>query len=104
MEIFNMLKKFLSQFTNKKIHKGYGVTTDSKVVLPKEITEQEAIRPLSPSSIKYKLNDELGMFELVGLVRNGTAVSYRLRHVMTGDIIDIGNKVFKLFFKNVEKC
>lgn len=95
------LKKFLSHFTDRKIRRHIGITTDDSLIMEQvpSQADEENVRA-SLFGVKYVLRKDVGKFEFIGTVRkkDGTSAQ-RLRHILTGDTFDVGMSTFKLLFE-----
>ena len=93
-------KRLLSQLTNIRVNRGFGVSSDDSVVLKNLPSSKQEEDALSSIGIKYKLKNEIGRFEFIGLVRRKDAtVVYRLRHILTGETFDVTKSIFTLLFE-----
>lgn len=97
-----LFQKAFSYISNKPVQLGYGISVDSETTFPKEAIQNKLAE--SKNSAKYELNTEVGQFEMINLIhRPGQkAPTYKLRHILTGQNIEISENLFKLFFKNVK--
>lgn len=102
--MFDTLKKFVSRVTGARIEKGYGVSFDSGISVDKET----AIKPIpfqrSKLTVKYKLADDVGTFELDTQVRGRDGkTKYRIIHSETGMIFLLHENLFTLLFKSIPR-
>lgn len=93
-------QKLYSHISNKPVQLGYGISVDDSLTFPKEVIQDKLAE--SRNSVRYQLNEDLGQFEMVGLVhkKGSKEPSYKLRHILSGHHIQISQGLFKLFFKN----
>lgn len=93
-------QKLYSHISNNPVQLGYGVSVDNDLTFPKEVIQNKLAE--SRNSVRYQLNDDLGQFEMIGLVhkKDSKEPVYKLRHILSGHNIQISQSLFKLFFKN----
>ena len=102
--MFESIKKFISRIPGIKIDKGYGLTIDSTVVVPEVIATKSIAKPLSKLSAKYKITDDVGLFELDTLIRDKSGSSkYKIRHIETGTIMVFPSSIFNIIFKSIPR-
>lgn len=98
--MMNSIRKFFSKFTNKPISAGYGFTNDNKlkiVNIPEELING---KPVSNITALYEINNEIGLFELIGFKRTPKGnTSITLRCNKTGDVFTVSKDLFNLLFK-----
>lgn len=93
MEVINKFKRFISLFTDKKIF----INRDIDIHNNSSIINKERVNSLSP---KYKLQENVGSFELYGTIRDKSNIAkYKLIHTETKTTIYVTEKVFRLLFK-----
>lgn len=93
MEVINKFKRFISLFTDKKIF----INRDIDIHNNSSIINKERVNTLSP---KYKLQENVGSFELYGIIRDKSdRAKYKLIHIETKTTIYVTEKVFRLLFK-----
>lgn len=102
--IIDTLKRYLSYIPGVKVSRGYSVTTDDGIRISKELATKPIAIPNSKYSIKYKLADDVGSFELDSQLRDPSGkTKYRIRHIETGMLIVLPDNVFTLLFKSIQR-
>lgn len=99
----HLFQKLYSYVSNKPVQLGYGVSFDDQISFKKDTIQEHLAE--SRNSARYQLSEDLGQFELIGLIHKPGRKEplYKLRHILTGQNIQISQSLFKLFFKNINQ-
>lgn len=95
------IAKFLSKFTKAKLPIGSGVSTDDSLFLSKPPSQEqiEMAQREGRAIYEYRNSDEVGRFELMDVVRKRDVPMYRLKHTLTGEVLDLTKTAFELIFQ-----
>lgn len=99
--MINQIKKFVSNFTDKKIPLSKIGTTIGEERFENIPSIKDQAKPESRNSAKYILNDSVGNFEMIGPIKTSgnLPIRYKLRCSLTGEEIIVSGKLFTLLFK-----
>lgn len=98
--MMDRFKRLLSQWTNMRVNRGIGISSDDSVVLKSLPSSKQEEDALSSVGIKYKIKNDIGRFEFIGLVRRKDGnVLYRLRHILSAETFDVTKSIFTLLFE-----
>lgn len=92
-------KQFISKFTDKEINLGTGVSFDSEFKLTRIVDIDEIEEKMATTKCQYSLRTNIGAFEMVGLIKGRTQALYQIRHILTGETINISKRMFDLLFE-----
>lgn len=93
--------QWISRFTDRKIPAGVGVTTDDSVVLSAPISQNQMEKAQRVGKMTYVLRSpsDVGGFELIGHIKHGETVRYRLYHTLTGTTFDVTKALLELIYE-----
>ena len=100
--VSDKIKKALSKIVPWRINRGIGISVDDDMVI-KTMPSQESIESRASTSYRYQLKEDVGSFELVGIVKNGKTSQYQLRHLASGDTFNISKHVLELLFETIPR-
>lgn len=90
----NVIIKFISKFTNKKIFVGQEVDIINTTPIRRKIQKTNSVTPI------YKIREDIGYFELYGTIRsfNG-ATKYKLVHRKSNTNLVLSEELFNSLFE-----
>lgn len=98
MTLKSLFLKGISYLTPNPVFKGFGVSCDNNITLKAPPSPESFEKPISKITAQYKLNPEAGSFEMVNFIRYNDKTVYELRHNLTGDVLRVDEKIFRLLF------
>lgn len=93
------IKQFISRFTDKEINLGTGVSFDNEFKLTRIVDLDEIEEKMALTKCRYSLKSNIGAFEMVGIIKGRTQALYQIRHILTGETINISKRMFDLLFE-----
>lgn len=93
-------KKIASFFTSKPISLGHSVSVGDEVI---SVLDIEFLDLKSPYGNFYQLKHVPGSFEFIGFVKTDGKPLYQLRHIFTGETLNLTKNMFEFFFEKSVK-
>lgn len=95
------LMEFVSGFSNRKFEVGTGVSTDDKLLLKAPPSQERIEMAQRESKVIYEFRDSnvAGRFELMDVIRKRDIPMYRLKHTLSGEVLDLTKSAFELIFQ-----
>jgi hypothetical protein len=93
------VKRFISRFTDRPIEAGYGVSFDESFKILEKVSDEKVEATLASTKCIYKLKSNIGGFEMVGIIRGRSGLLYQIRHILTGETINISKKMLDLLLE-----
>lgn len=92
---------FLSYFTDRRFKLNEGVSTSDSFTLKEPLSQERIEKAQAKGKVVYDLREPkfIGSFELMDVIKKNDKVVYRLRHTLTGEVIDFNKTAFDLFFQ-----
>lgn len=94
------LKKFISRFRSKPIELGNSFSLGEETVCS---VKADFIDSTSAFGNFYRLKQVPGNFEFVSFVKSGDNTLYQLKHMFTGETINLTKNMFEFFFEKNTK-